>query len=78
VLVPTPRAAQREPRIVERSRAAAFAALAPSTIFQLHTAGAGELATMSSLITRLPCYALELGSDLTAIPGTIANLLSML
>jgi hypothetical protein len=78
VLVPTLRTEQREPRIVETSRAAAFAALAPSTVFQLHTAGGSELATMSGLIARLPCYALELGSDLSGIPGTISDLLSML
>ena len=78
VLVPALRPAQREPRIAETSRAAAFAALAPSTIFQLHTAGGGELATMSALLARLPCYSLEVGADLTAIPGKIADLLSML
>jgi hypothetical protein len=78
VLVPTLRPERREPRIAEAPRAAAFAALAPSTIFQLHTAGAGELATMSSLVARVPCYTLELGSDVTAIPGAIAGLLSML
>jgi hypothetical protein len=76
VLVPTI-GKGREPRILEASRAAAFAALGPSTIFQLHTAGAGELATISRLVARLPCYTVELGQDLSAIPGTILHLLSM-
>jgi hypothetical protein len=44
-------------------------------MFQLHTAGAAELATLSSLVARVPCYTLEVGSDLTAIPGKISELL---
>ena len=75
LLVPAVRADRREPRVVPASRAAAFAALAPSTMFQLHTAGAGELATLSSLVARVPCYTLELGSDLSAVPETISELL---
>lgn len=78
VLVPTLRPSRREPRVLDASRATAFAALAPSTIFQLHTAGAGELATMSALVARLPCYTLELGEDVAAIPRTISDLLTML
>ena len=75
LLVPAVRPDRREPQIVPASRAAAFAALGPSTIFQLHTAGAGELATLSSLVARVPCYSLELGSDLSAIPAKISELL---
>ena len=69
------RAERREPRVVPASRAAAFAALGPSTMFQLHTAGAGELATLSSLVARVPCYTLEVGSDLSAVPEAISGLL---
>jgi hypothetical protein len=76
VLVPTV-GKGREPRIVDASRAVAFAALGPSTIFQLHTAGADELGSISRLVARLPCYTLELGSDLSAIPGKIVHLLSI-
>jgi hypothetical protein len=75
LLVPAVRRDNREPRVVPASRAAAFAALGPSTMFQLHTAGAGELATLSSLVGRLPCYTLELGSDLSAVPDAISALL---
>jgi hypothetical protein len=78
VLVPKVAAAQRESRIVETSRAAAFAALAPSTILQLHTADSGAFALMSRLIERVPCYGLELGSEVAAIPGTIARFLAEL
>jgi hypothetical protein len=77
VLVPTVVAAvQRESRIVETSRAAAFAALAPSTILQLHTADPGAFGMMSRLIERVPCYGLELGSEVAAIPATIAQFLA--
>jgi hypothetical protein len=76
VLVPRIRAAQRESAIVETSRAAAFAALAPSTIFQLHTADRAVFTAMSQLVERVPCYGLELGSDVTAIPGVIRDFLA--
>jgi hypothetical protein len=78
VLVPKVRAAQRESKIVETSRAGAFAALAPSTIFQLHTAGPDSLGVISRLIQRVPCYGLELGSDPVGIPSTISTFLASL
>jgi hypothetical protein len=64
------------PRFVEISRAEAFAALGPSTIVQLHTGGKRELAEMSSLVARLPCYALAFGPDLQAIPAAMSALVS--
>jgi hypothetical protein len=76
VLVPTVAATRRESGIVETSRAAAFSALAPSTMLQLHTAGSEAFATMSRLIERVPCYGLELGSEIAAIPATIAGFLA--
>ena len=75
LLVPAVRPDGREPRVVSASRATAFAALGPSTMFQLHTAGAGELATLSSLVARVPCYTLEVGIDLSGVPETISELL---
>jgi hypothetical protein len=75
ILVPSVVAIRPESRIVETSRATAFAALAPSTILQLHTADSSAFATMSRLIESVPCYGLELGSDIGAIPGTIAEFL---
>lgn len=76
VLVPRVRRDQRETRIVETTRAAAFSALAPSTIFQLHTADREVFTAMSKLIERVPCYGLELGSDVAAIPGVIHDFLT--
>ena len=78
VVVPRVTSTRRGSRIVEVSRAAALAALAPSTIFQLHTADQRALSEMSRLVGTVPCYALELGSDVHEIPGTIAALLSTL
>jgi hypothetical protein len=78
VLVPRVRAAQRETAIVEASRAAAFAALAPSTILQLHTADRAAFTAMSKLVERVPCYGLELGSDVTAIPHVVRDFLARL
>ncbi len=78
VLVPKVRGARRETRVVETSRAAAFAALAPSTILQLHTAGPDSFATMARLVHQVPCFGLELGSDISAIPEAIADLLDRL
>jgi hypothetical protein len=78
VLAPKVRATRAASRIVETSRASAFAALAPSTMFQLHTAGPETLTAMSKLIERVPCYLLEIGSDLDGIPATIADFLARL
>jgi hypothetical protein len=75
LLIPSVRADVRTPRVTPASRAASFAALGPSTMFQLHTAGARELATLSRLVARTRCYNLELGTDLSAVPDTILDLL---
>jgi hypothetical protein len=63
-------------RVRPTSRAAAFAALAPTTLFQLHTGGEAELAALSRLIARVPCHALDVGSDVAAIPAAILELLA--
>jgi hypothetical protein len=76
VILPRFDPSRRKARVVEVSRASAFAALGPSTIIQLHTAGREELARLSSLVASLPCFALEFGSDLSTIPATLTALLS--
>ncbi|HXG75980.1 MAG TPA: hypothetical protein VNJ53_05370 [Gaiellaceae bacterium] len=78
VVVPTVRPAQRESRLVPISRSAAFAALAPSTIVQLHTARQDALAAMAALLALVPCYGLEFGSDLAAVPDALVSLLERL
>ncbi len=54
----------------------ALKALAPSTIMQLPGAGQKALRLISMLLRQVPCYVLELGTDLPRIPEVIADLLS--
>jgi hypothetical protein len=64
------------PTIVQRVGAArALRALAPSTILQHARESAGGLALMAALVRRVPCYALELGSDIAAVPAAIRSVL---
>ncbi len=58
------------------SAGAALRALAPSTIFQLAGSGQSAFQMMSSLVKQVPCYALELGTDMAQIPEVISRLLS--
>ena len=50
-------------------------ALAPSTIIQLHTAGRDAMGRMTDLIKRIPCYNLELGTDIAGIAPVVAEFL---
>lgn len=75
VLVPRVVAQEPETRVVPASAAAALAALAPSTIFQLHPPQANALAEMAALVRAVPCYSLELGSDIDRIPHAIVELI---
>jgi hypothetical protein len=65
-------------RALPTSRAAALTALAPSTVFQLHTAGREALQFMADLVRHVPAYVLELGTDVSEIPGVILALLDEL
>lgn len=65
-------------RAVPTSAAAALAALAPSTVFQLHTAGREAFSFMAALVRRVPAFVLELGEDASAIPDAIGDLLRSL
>lgn len=56
----------------------ALRALAPSTIFQLAGSGQTAFQTMSSLVKQVPCYILELGTDMAQIPEVILGLLSQI
>jgi hypothetical protein len=57
----------------EASAISALKALAPSTIYQLAGSGQQELAKMSRLVREVPCYHLDLGTDLKSIPEIIMN-----
>lgn len=67
-----------ESRIVEISRLEGLAAFAPSTVFQMHTRAKQSLAAMSRLLEHVPCYRLELGSDIPSIPRAVEDLLERL
>jgi hypothetical protein len=60
------------------SALAGLAALAPSTVFQMHTRGQDALARMRRLAEEVPSFVLEVGSDMDSIPQAIADLIEQL
>jgi hypothetical protein len=58
------------------SVAMTLAALAPSTIFQLPRAGGEAFKFLAAFARKLPCFSLELGTDLSTIPPVIEGLLA--
>jgi len=56
------------------SAAAGLAALAPSTVFQLHTRGQEVLSGTTEMARRVPSFMLEIGSDIGSIPRAIAEI----
>jgi hypothetical protein len=58
-------------KIVPISAGVALAALAPTSMYQLPTAGQSALARMSALVRAVPAYALELGNDFDMIPNIL-------
>ena len=65
-----------ETRYKRVSVAMALAALAPSTIFQLPRAGNEALKFLATFARPLPCFSLEVGTDLSTIPPVIEGLLA--
>ena len=66
---------RRAARVRPLPQAAALAALAPSTIFQLHPPAGKALAYMGELVRKVPSFVLELGSDVETIPAELVRLL---
>jgi hypothetical protein len=64
-----------ETRIGPLSPAAALAALAPTTLFQVQGEREAAFRSMSWLVKAVPCYELEAGTDLPGIPEAILRLL---
>ena len=58
------------------SVAMTLAALAPSTIFQLPRAGGEAFQFLAKFARHLPCYSLEVGTNLSTIPPVIERLLA--
>ena len=75
VLVPHIVALRPETRVVPATAAAALTALAPTTILALHPPQPNLLGEMAALVRAVPCYTLELGSDVDRIPEAIAQIL---
>lgn len=65
-----------ETRIVSASQALALKALAPSTVFQLPGNAHGAFRALADMVRRLPTYQIELGHDLSRIPGAIQDFLA--
>ncbi len=66
---------RRETEISPLPAALALRTLAPSTILQLPADGARTLASLASLCRRVPCFRLDVGTDLSQIPRAIERLL---
>ena len=60
------------------SKREALLALAPTSILNLPSTGANALARMARLVDQLPCFWLELGTDLQSVPDSLDSLLSEL
>ncbi|HYE73889.1 MAG TPA: serine kinase, partial [Blastocatellia bacterium] len=67
---------RRETLITESNASQALLALAPTVILQLLTNSEISMRKMSELVRQVPCFTLELGSELSEIPKVITNLLS--
>jgi hypothetical protein len=65
-----------EIRLTPTSPMTGLRALAPSTVFQSAGAGNAAFRTMAEIVKQVPCYHLELGTDLSRIPGVIVDLLA--
>jgi hypothetical protein len=53
----------------------AFRSVAPSTIFQLPAAENQVFKCLSKVVRQVPCYTLNIGTDISKIPATISELL---
>jgi hypothetical protein len=62
-------------RLRPATPAAALTALAPSTLFQLAGGGQTEFQTLARLVRQLPCYHLDLGTQLSDIVQVIESLM---
>jgi len=67
---------EKNTTIQKVTSAAALAALAPSTIFQLASAGDDEFRRMSKFVRKVPAFTLKLGTELSKIPQVILTLLA--
>ncbi|MEW6303748.1 MAG: hypothetical protein AB1705_09770 [Verrucomicrobiota bacterium] len=62
-------------RLTSTTASQLLRAMAPSTVLQLPGAGQSALRALGELVTRVPCFILESGSDLATIPAAIQEIL---
>jgi hypothetical protein len=67
-----------EARAIAMPALAGLAALAPSTVFQMHTRGQDSLGRMRALAESVPSFQLEIGADVASIPRALTNLIRRL
>lgn len=63
-------------RLVPATKLGAVLAIAPTTLLQLPLAETSKVRAFKSIIDKIPCYYLELGPDIRAIPKTITSFLN--
>ena len=61
-------------RVVPASAGAALRALAPSTILQVPGNGEGTLRGLARLVSSVPCFRLEVGTDPARVPAAVIEL----
>jgi hypothetical protein len=66
------------PRLVPISAAEALRAVAPSTLMQLYRDDGAACGDLAALVRRLPCWRLELGGGLDAVPDLLRQHLASL
>jgi hypothetical protein len=76
--VPKESNGKRPSRFTPVGSGAAVRALAPSTLFQLPGAGANNFRMIAALTNGLPCFQVELGSDLAAMSRSLQQFMERL
>lgn len=66
---------ERETRVTSITTMEGLGALLPSSVMQIPALGRGGVQAIGRWMKGLPCFRLELGSDRSAIPGVIRELL---
>lgn len=74
VVMPTVSGGRRS-QIVPASRGEALLALAPTSVFAVSGTRADAVADLAEVVRALPCYRLELGTDLDGVVDTVRSLL---
>lgn len=70
-----PRVTRGPVRLSRLKASAAFLALVPTTVFQLPGAGRDSTSFLREMVTRLPCFKLELGPDIDQNVAVLAELI---